>query len=112
MDADAGSITSHDHLVCRPTHGNCARRRPSLRVDAALQVIAPAGAVPQADAPTGAVLQATTPTGGALQAATPVGGCPRRGPWPQLTAPLQVAKRWSATLAEGLAVVGHPLSSL
>ncbi|RWV79017.1 hypothetical protein GW17_00059917 [Ensete ventricosum] len=51
-----------------------------------------------------------------------VGDCPYRGPWPHPTAPLRVAKLWPtalqgacpwpATLAEGLVVVGHPLSSL
>ncbi|RRT64304.1 hypothetical protein B296_00030240 [Ensete ventricosum] len=35
-----------------------------------------------------------------------------KGPWPQSVTPLQVARPWLTALADGLAIVGCPLSSL
>ncbi|RWW49094.1 hypothetical protein BHE74_00044783 [Ensete ventricosum] len=36
-----------------------------------------------------------------------IGDCPCRGPWPQPTTPLQVAKLWPVSSARGLAVANH-----
>ncbi|RZS14675.1 hypothetical protein BHM03_00046406 [Ensete ventricosum] len=108
----AGGAASRCHLVRRPAHEHCVHKWPPLRVGVALQVVAHAGAVLQEAAPTGRCckrlpLRVAALVGGLGHSRSPPYRWPGRG-----RPPLQGAWPWPTTLAKGLAMADHPLSSL